>query len=100
MMPPVVETTTETDVSKTGVPAETDVPAETEPRKTPEATVIVKVTVAGIAETKIKRRSVAVGWIRIITQVTGVNVLGIGIVVGHNRSRLRINSRWVRVDVR
>src|SRR6266496_5945308 len=56
---PVMEAATEADVS------EANAPAKTKPRITPEASVGVKVTVAGIAEAKIKRPGVAIARIRI-----------------------------------
>src|SRR6185503_15636162 len=59
-VPAAVGTTSETDVPRTNAAA------ETEPRITPEAYVRVKVAVAGITETKIKRR-VAVARVGVVS---------------------------------
>ena len=65
-MSPGVNAMKAADVSKTDVRAETKVPAKAEPRITPKASVRAEATVAGIAETKIKRRRVAITRIIVI----------------------------------
>ena len=98
----IVETTTESHVSRT------DVRAETEPRITPETYVRVKVTKARITETKIKR-GVAVARVRVITGIItrvivsgigGIHIRRIGISIIDRRCSWRVNGRRIGVSIR